>query len=250
MKSISITAWKRPEYLQQVLASIKACKHVEEYELFLSLEPGCEDTLKLANSIDWIKTHVRVNKTKLGVRENPYSTLEWVFQSGSIFNVYVEEDVVLAPDALVLANWFLNSQNERDWLCLNFLDYQSSEKEPLLVRGSKRFNALGICIKLHAWNKWFRKNWFNDKLSTKVFSKHCYGWDWSVSALLATQKNLLTLTPALSRSNHIGRLGGVHASADFHDATFGNLIVSSQVYIGDFYIAQDAPTDKARGPNE
>jgi hypothetical protein len=159
------------------------------------------------------------------------------FDAGSIMNVYLEEDVVVAPDILRMANWYLTTQDETKWLSLNLLNYNSSPSDALGLIPSKQFNALGLVIRVHAWRTWFKNYWLDDSVVKRVYGEHPHraGWDWSMNAVLEEQ-NLRTLTPVLSRSNHIGREDGVHASPEFHDRTFGNLVVAGKLHEGNYYI--------------
>lgn len=236
LKTISITAYKRPEYLKQVLASIQANKFVDQYELFLGLEPGNNEIVDLVKSIDWIKTHIYVNDVVLGVRKNPHKLMNKVFLAGSIMNVYLEEDVIISPDALSMANWYLETQPENAWLSLNFLDYGSSTARPYVLIASKKFNALGFCVKSWAWREHFSRFWMSDDGTKRVYGEEYSGWDWAVTAHLKENAGLKTLTPMLSRSNHIGRNGGVHASPEFHDKIFPHLPISDGSYPSNHFI--------------
>lgn len=245
-KTISITAWQRPEYLKQVLASIKEAAPVG-YKLFIGLEPGNPHSFAVAQSVDWIEKKVIVNPERYGVRRNPFNLLSTVFSAevGSSFNLYLEEDVIVAPDAFKLAEWFTSRSDAEQWLALNLLNYDSDIANPRGIIQSNRFNSLGMGITGAAWNKWFKPNWMNDDASRRVWKGRHVGWDWSMTAVIAENKGLETLTPLLSRSNHIGRDGGVHCSAQFHDSTFSRLQVNKDRNISGYYIiGKEEPTSK------
>lgn len=236
MRTITITATHRPEYLVEVLRSLKE-NDCRGYELFIAIEPTprADEIVELVKKIDWIKTHLVKNRKRLGVRKNPFLLLERVFGQNSELNVYLEDDTIVAPDTLKLANWYHETQRPGSYLCLNLLHYESRADDPRALLASKRFNSLGIVMQREAWERWFSKEWLSDERVKRVYPGKV-GWDWSISSLLAEEKDLLTLTPKLSRSNHIGREGGTHATPDFHDRTFGSLAVNRDPQIEGYYI--------------
>ena len=112
MKTLTLTVNNRPGYLRQLLDSLRR-NNVDGYDLlYCAVEPGCPEVLDVCKAIDFIPTHVHLNAERLGVRENPYQALRAVFDMGSDFNVYLEDDLLVSPDALDLANWYLE-QDER-----------------------------------------------------------------------------------------------------------------------------------------
>ena len=235
MKTITVTACSRPVYLRQALESLRK-NDVGQYKLFFGIEPGSGEVLEVCKSVDWMEKDITVNPRKLGVRVNPFTLLTKVFKEGSELNIYLEEDVVVSPDVTKLADWFLEAQREESWLSLNLLNYKSTNTDPIGLLPSKHFNSLGLCIKPHAWKTWFEPNWLSDTAAQKVYQGRSVGWDWSMTAVLALEKDLQTLTPVLSRSNHIGREGGVHASPDFHDRTFPHLPINQDPSPGAYRI--------------
>lgn len=244
MKTVTIPAAFRPHYLAQVLASLRR-NDCSGYELFVAVEPTpqVDETLRLLEAVDWMPVQVVRNPVLLGVRSNPYQLMQRAFEAGSILNVFLEEDVVIAPDAVRMANWYVETQGDQEWLCLNFLNYRSmgSNRDPLALFSSSGFNGLGLCIMRRAWEDWFSQEWFNEERVARIYPGR-YGWDWSLGAVVAELK-LRTLTPLLSRANHIGREGGVHCSPEYHDRTFGNLAVNADACPGAYKIlAQDPPS--------
>jgi hypothetical protein len=222
MKTITITTYRRPHYLREGLASIEAAKP-EGYILCFGIEPGCDEIVQIARGVQFIETRITINPQILGVRRNPYTTLRRVFKEGSTFNIYLEEDVVISPDTFFLASWF-QALPERDrYVCLSLFNYESREGDEAACVVSKRLAPLGMGITEAAWKQWFKPNWRSDERSRRVYGPSCHGWDWSMAALLAEEKDLKTVTPLLSRSNHIGRLGGYHCSPEYHDRTFSHL---------------------------
>lgn len=195
---------------------------IRGYEIFVRAEPGCPDCVTLVREA-LPHAHIEVNRSRLGVRVNPYQVLLDAFLAGSQFNVYLEDDLILAPDAFFLADWFRKNARP-DMLCLNFLNYESRADHPAaLVLRTAAFNALGLCMTRSAWEAHFQPQWFRDEPGNPST-----GWDWSIHRHLLVDSALFTVQPLLSRSNHTGRYG-TYCRPTFHDRTFSGLAVSSHV---------------------
>ena len=210
MKTMTMTVCRRPEYLIEVLDTLKAAKP-EGYKLFLGIEPDNQEVRDICKNIDFMETDYFVNDRVLGVRENPFKTQERAFNAGSEFNIYLESDVVVSPDVVRMSEWYRQLPNRDDFLCMNLWCPESEEISEELRR-HKRFSALGIAVSKHQWERWFHPTWMT----------HQNGWDYSFIKLLTDNPELYSLTPKMSRTHHIGRFGGAHYNAPAHDHIYAN----------------------------
>lgn len=209
MKAITITGYRRPHYMQEALESLKK-NNTEGYTLFCGLEPGNQAVVDVCSSVDYIPTKIEVNHKILGVRDNPYHLLRKVFNLGATEVVYIEEDIILSPDTLDLCNWYFNLPDVNNHLCLNLYNHDSkSTLDPSDVLPGKGFSSLGIAMTKYQWDTFFSKLWHT----------HKSGWDFSFTQILEGGK-IKNLSPAVSRTHHIGRFGGVHYRAAAHDKMY------------------------------
>lgn len=196
MKTITITTHNRPQYLRKVIECLRiAISHTDtDYHLVAGVEPGCEDSLSQIESIDFIHTTIIKNEKKLGVRNNPHNLLKYVFETmNSDMNVYMEDDVIISPDALQMADWFFTQDTE--YFSLQYFNRTRNNPNnltDLIEINPIEFSALSFVLK--------RKNWDNLK---SMWYLHKKGWDYSVCNNLDKKM----ITPSFSRSNHIGRVG-------------------------------------------
>lgn len=228
MKTITLPVATRPHYLKQMLDTLKE-NNLEGYKLYIACEP-VREVINIARSIDFIETDVRYNSKVLGVRENPYRCIQQAFDDGSDFNVHLEDDIILSPDALDLANFYYEKFKDKPMTHINYgmFNYDSEPEEPEKIQVIEgKFVGLGWCTFKECWNKWFKPYWFDDKINAEVWSPQTIGWDWSIAAVAKTN-NLTSLQPLASRSNHIGRVGGTYCGADFHDKTFPQIIINDE----------------------
>lgn len=204
--AMTMTAFRRPDYLKTVLTSLQENSGIENYVLHFGVEPVDQEVIDTCKSVQFMRTHVTVNQTRLGVLRNPFELLRRTFDTGVDGVLYLEDDVVLSQDAVEMATWFFNNPTANDYICLNLYNHDSnSSADPTCLFAGEKFSALGIGITRHQWKTHFEPNWESDKR----------GWDYSITNLISTGKKVLQ--PRYSRSHHIGRERGVHYRAALHD---------------------------------
>jgi len=231
MKSISITAFNRPRYLKKVLQSL-SLNNLKGYDkIYCGIEPGNDEVFEICRKIDFIEPVIILNKTVIGIRRNPYELLNRLFEEGSEFNVYLEDDSELSPDAIELANYHYNNFKNDEYFCCCFHNYQSSKEHKSKLIEKQEFWAIGFSLFATAWKKWYKSYWFDDHIA-KEFNIGGIGWDWSIRASILKHKKQV-LTPMFSRSMHIGRVG-IHSSQEQYINQFsGKPYCKSK--IGNFY---------------
>lgn len=207
-KAICLTAFKRPDYLRQVLDSLKSNNDISDFTLFIGIEPVSPEVIRLCRSIDFIPTEITINSRILGVKDNPFQTIKRAFDAGFDLVWQMEDDVIISPDAANLVNTYANLDRKEEFLCLNLYNPDSYDDDNRIYP-SKGFNALSLAITKDQWKKFFEPNYHIDHR----------GWDWSMTGLLE-RSSLNNLTPALSRSHHIGRDGGTHYRPAQHDKLY------------------------------
>ena len=212
MRTITIAAYRRPEYLQEVLRSLeKALEYCPEFKpdhIILGIDPGgdLEVEQRDHSPIEIIRW-----PEHLGVNEHPRRLLQYAFMElGSDFNLHLEDDTVLSPDALRLALWFEKWGYEA--LTLSLHSHSRDFENARRVYSTERFGAWGWACTRHAWTGWLSHYW-NYKRELPI------GWDWSISKLMAVE-NLHSLAPALSRARNIGREKGTYQTPEGYDRDF------------------------------
>ena len=226
MRSITITAWRRPEYLNTMLASL-AKNDLSGYRIYFGLEPGCTPVIDLADAFPHEDKIIVINQKKLGVCDNPFNVLSLAFSQGSEGNIYIEEDLALSPDVTQVADWYLDQVDKTQVLYLGLFNMTSDPSKPEQFFKGRSFSPLGGVISKDQWNTWFKPNWKNNAEPIKIWGK--WGWDWCMSAVIRNNPELRSIFPKASRTNHIGREGGVHCTPEDHDKHFGHLKISSSV---------------------
>ena len=183
---------------------------------------------------------ISVNDGILGVEAHPHRLLNRAFAGGSALNLYLEEDLLISPDATALALWYAE-HHQPGWLCLNLLAVPcgsaavlSDPRFPNELFLARTFNSLGFAVRREEWYGLLEPVWFGGKeplvaggWAANWGTRGVGGWDWSIYALLAYRKDLFSVQPALARASHMGKTG-THATPEFHDKAFRDIKISQQ----------------------
>ena len=155
LRSITITGFRRPYAFRAMLGSLLA-NDLAGWRILIQVEPSpvAEDFAAITTELLAGHDHELVfNASRLGIDENPLRLIERAFAEGSELNLYLEEDLLLAPDVTRLASWF--EQNHRpDWLCLSLISggcasagLLSNADYPALLFAGRNFNSLGFAVR-------------------------------------------------------------------------------------------------------
>ena len=246
-KTITITAMNRPALLRDTLASLRA-NDLAGWRILAAVEPGpcaAEVVAVFAEVLAGLDVSVSVNPAVLGVRLNPYRLLERTFGGGSAFNLYIEEDLLLAPDATALADWYFR-HHRPDWLCLNLLagpcgsaGLLSDAGLPRVVTEMRTFNSIGFAARRQEWERWFAPVWLPAPGCADAGWRTEMGWDWSVYGMLAGAERLTCVQPVLARATHTGA-EGAHCTPAFQQRAFGDLELCGVAETEFALVARDA----------
>lgn len=236
MKTITFPVGYRPVYLKQFLDSLSK-QPISDYTIICSAEnsPECLDVLEhWGNPITILrKPHSSGRKSHVGARDNMYNVLSTAFKMGSDFNVHLEDDFILSPDAIDLANWYYNCYKDTPmtYMCYGLFNWSSAGNDYAGLTEAPAFHGLGWCAFKENWYTCYDKCWYDDNLARKY--ANAYGWDWAVEAYFKEYK-CKTILPLISRTYHAGREDGTCCTTDFFDKTYIGLVWNQTERIKDF----------------
>lgn len=223
MKTISIIAYKRPDYFEQLVLSLIK-NDLKNWRIYIQLDPSdkTNEIIDIANKyLKHYDLDIRVNHKRLGVRLNPYSLLQRVFDNGSKLNIHLEEDIVISDDVTKLALWY-EKQNLENILCMNLvtngcfsassvISYEPTNINKIIK--TKLFNSIGIILTNLQWNSNIKEAWMERDI--KLYSYEGVqvdGWDVALYGKLLNNPDLYTLSPLTPRTTHIGKFDGEYCS--------------------------------------
>lgn len=200
-------AFNRPEMLRDSLNSIKANRPSTDWTCYISIEHGAPSTVaEVASVIQPCRTSSRViyNATHRGCSLNGFLTCFTAIQHGAESILFMDDDIVLSPDALELCEWYLRRSHEGAGLALCRKD-NNEPSEPNRI--SDRSTWMG-----HLGQGWFftRRQWFDFVLRNWWAYDPGMGehdtFDWAL-CYMAQKLNKIILRPQLARARHAGAIG-------------------------------------------
>jgi hypothetical protein len=263
MLTITVCAYNRPDYLRIVLTSLltalRECPEMQQAKIVIGVDPGGDRQAEVVDQISDFRDIFQIEERKapelivwpkhLGVSEHPRRLLQYVFmEMRSEFNVHLEDDTVLSPDALRLAWWYWQrarheyiiqpiAMNRVLCMSLHSRSCEENKTVPAAVRFRSDFCPWGWCCTYLAWWLWFSHYW-NFKRSLPA------GFDWSAS-LMMRKHDLWALEPALSRVHNIGREGGEHQTPEGYDRDMQGLVWAAAVHNAEFVLDERRPARPA-----
>lgn len=217
MKTITVVAWRRPNYLREVLDSIIAAKPAG-WSLIVTLDEGFDSKcLDMAfNCTAEIPTSIIALKSRAGINFANRNAYEAALRMGSTLNLALEDDTPIAPDCLRMLEWLDVNAKPRAALLVNcFSQSKTGTPQSGDIRVVNTFSPWGWAFNRQAYEDIIRPAWMTSQR----------GWDISLNEHYQ-KHNLAAFEPLMSRVRNIGREGGVHFSPKLYDQLLADFIVS------------------------
>ena len=203
MKTITLACKDRPDYTLKVLNSLKEQnKKLDDYKLYINIDPGCREVVDICNSVNFIETDIKIfqlDETNIRKRidKNTYDVMERTFSDGSDFNLYLEDDVIMSPDILDIMDWYAGQDlTNIALLCLCNLWDRTNQPDENLVYKVRCACGWGFITSKFQFEKYCKPAWI-----TKP------SWDKAVANYIRTFEGIYNLVPQLSRTSNIGAKG-------------------------------------------
>jgi hypothetical protein len=236
MKTITMTAYRRPDYTVKALSALStalayaADKGIHYDDIYISVDSGHEQSEAVRQVVsDWSPPHNHPKKvnvwrlhqsTHLGIDANTEWVINAAFDMGkSSFNLHLEDDIVISPDALLLCEWYrLDPPGAEDALTLGIASSSRSPAAPLFVAWHPIFSPYGWACRRHNWLYHLRPQWNHKKHDPR-------GWDWSISHYMY-RHGFYSIHPLLSRALNIGAKGGTYETPEHHARNFDGIVAA------------------------
>jgi len=158
--------------------------------------------------VDFAPRTVTVNPRRLGVLANPWHALEDAFKL-SEFAVLAEDDLIVSHDVLSYFTWCASRYQDNPAVLAvttHQHDAQPGGVPAVMPMDWTADNGWHFWV----WGTW-RDRWARLRSDWDFTYAH-KGWDWRIRDHWVLTEGLKIMGPAMSRSQHIGRDGGTHAS--------------------------------------
>lgn len=214
-KTITVAAYNRPALLAKLLKSLEEqLWSLADYRLYIRIDAGgdrFEDVKRVALGVDFIDVDVSYSRRNEGINVNTYNLMERVYEREKTdWNVYLEDDLLLSPDAFNLVEWYIERSEgikaiegveDVGAYCLCRLR-ESGDPENIYL--SRALVGWGFLMNRHQWQTYAKPSWCN--------AKELWGyertWDNSLADYIRSCGNAIyNVFPELSRVTNMGRVG-------------------------------------------
>jgi hypothetical protein len=200
----------RPGYLTETLDSWSAVRGLSGWSFRFVVEPGREES-RCRSAVEEFSrrrvardVHVEVNDERRGVLANPHHALSTAFATGAAFVVLAEEDIVVADDVCE----FLDAQPDDPAVLAVCAFSGLVAPQPADVVADGPFSPWVWGTWADRWHDLLGPRWFDAARAPHDGAGS--GFDFGI-VRLQEATGLRVLAPLASRSDNIGREGGVHA---------------------------------------
>lgn len=208
----------RPGYLTETLDSWSAVRGLAQWSFRFVLEPGREERRCRAVVEEFSRRRVardvdlEVNDERRGVLANPHHALAGAFATGAGFVVLAEEDIVVADDVCE----FLAAQPDDPEVLAVCAFSALAAPQPVDVVADAPFSPWVWGTWADRWHDLLGPRWF--EAARAPHGDGGNGFDFGI-VRLQEAAGLRVLGPLASRSDNIGREGGVHALPEEFEET-------------------------------
>lgn len=230
--AITLTCYKRADYLKQVLQSIEQSlkySKINDMSIYFSIDYFDDEIPDLVQNIDWADIRYVVNKPSIGCNKNTRNAI----MLGLIDNdavIHLEDDTVITKDGVDYFIRQLNTYyNDPEIICLGGYSRTMSLDNANLssTDKQKRFTCWGCGFWKHKI-KPILENW------TPYLSRdnNSSSWDTHLDeSLFQNEKyNFYQIVPTVSRIQNIGADGGTWVpDAHFHYANHHSPFTSNDL---------------------
>jgi len=222
--TIAITCYKRPELLKGLLESIAQADltHVVRFvvsvdwhsdEMFMRM---CDVFRQSVGDLGARGCRLCKQAYRLGIHNHNRWLINEAFNAHKAEAVVMlEEDCVVAPDALNFAWWAL----QQNGAIVN-LGGKWSDGVRHAVRGTHLIESAGWAVTRENWQQ--IEPYWNGKMRMPV------GWDWSLSYLCYV-RGWDTIDPLVARVKNVGRTNGTYQTAADYDLDRANVVLATGI---------------------
>lgn len=198
-KTIVSVHYNRPYYTRRCIAALERLINIDEYVVYFHVDPGSQEVVDIINDSK-LNKEVCVNHRRLGFGYNMVHSFTHGF-SNSDYVICVEDDIILASDALLYfeyANQFRADQSILSVTTYNRLQQVPSSEYYFKIDRRSWYHGWGVALWIDRW--------------TMLLESGCQ-WnimDVDILRRFVGQRN--EVFPILSRCQNIGVVHGMNTS--------------------------------------
>lgn len=242
-KTVTIAAYNRPGALRLLLESLGAqMQSLDDYKLYIRIDAGggkFREVKQVALAVGFMKTDVSYPGRNDGINRNTYNLMAKAFdEERADWNVYLEDDLLLSPDAFSLVEWYIGHSGEIKAIegvadigayCLCRLR-ESGDPGKLYL--SRALVGWGFVMDRHQWETYAKPSW----CSAKELWGYNRTWDNSLADYIRTRgAAVYNVFPEMSRVSNTGR-AGTNFTARKYDELMRDHVYQRERRVYDFMV--------------
>ena len=215
-----LTAYNRPQYFRQVLDSWKAVRGIEQWDIYVQIEPNSfaeeQEQMVYETFTNHDNVEVVINPQKYGVLHNPWVGFEHLFMERNYdFVVRGEDDLVVSADILEYFN-YTSEKFQNNPKVATVVAYSDDNGGPDGIKLSSGFGPWVWGTWFDRWEGLFGPTWDHDYSTYNGEPGNQAGWDWNINTRIFPQYDLRSVEPTRSRVHNIGVFGTHAIPEDYH----------------------------------
>lgn len=215
MKLITMTAYRRPDYTQQVVDGLRECIGIEDYVLMPFVDDGNNhpEVVDVFRKIDFMEVRPHIQEIRVGCNNNTYFAMSKGFALTD-FLIHLEDDTVIVKDALKVLEFLNETYADRKEVIgattftnfhHGFVTEETVNDDSVYQIGMDNGNFTAWCCATwkDRWKKYYRPT-FASIPSNRI------SWDTHLFHRLKDQGKLCEVKPYISRCQNIGLKNGTY----------------------------------------
>lgn len=216
---ITATHFDRPDYTRRHLEALARCAGIGDCLYLPHAEPKNEEVVALLRAASFCETRVTVNPCRVHADPNTVMALDEAFAL-SDFAIHVEDDILLAPDALDFF-WWCRARYAGDPAVLSVAGYTRGPEPPPedhhKVTKRAWFHPWGVGLWRDRWERCrpaVLRVSGTDPATLRLNGQGVLGWDGALNKC-RERWGLFEVYPTLSRVQNVGSVSSIHGSSWF-----------------------------------
>lgn len=222
MRAICIPAFNRPALLQSTLRGIERAG-LNGWTVFVLVDGN---GFEVSGFVAPVPICILKNSYQMGCSWNSFLVCHWAFSKGAKSILFMDDDILLSPDALQLCDWYLSIHRDPSDLGLCLCRKETNDpSRPNSISVTDIYQGhfgQGWCFTREMWLEFILRKWWaqGDKAH-----------DWILCAE-AQNHGKRVYRPRLARAKHDGAVGyhgtGIGVFPDvISDGTHRNYVIES-----------------------
>lgn len=202
MRTISVSAHRRPLYTHLVLSALAQCRGVEKYNVMIQFDASGKMLDELVRAChpfvsrrkNWLLRGWNV--APVGCAQTIVSCMNWGFDSGADFHIHLEDDTLPHRDFLVFMEWANGRRRNRSEV-FSVCGYSRLDGEEAVAHIQRWFTPWGWGTRAEVWSEVRESIDFASPMS----------WDCQMNQLRGDRSEIV---PALGLVQNIGQYDGTY----------------------------------------